>query len=539
SMKLSIHRYIVFMEMDYMNRNKVLSYHYLKVLAIDFVISIILYFALWKVNVYAVHSILESLCLFIAAAIFLIVWNTANEIPDKKPFLGFAILPILIFDAFHVYLFAVPIDSGIQSSDFAIKFWILARLTEVIVLYIVSLSIPIIKTSKWIYLATAIAIPFAIAVLMIEYPDILPDLLTESGLTSVQKVAEIAVVFIAFLSLLNIKKEMHNEFVKTYRYLLMVPLIIIASQIMFIIPNSPSSISWIYGHVLKITYYYYLYKEVFVSYVKYPYKMMEDKNKKLQEAYHQLELNRQEEERKHSLLIQQEKLALLGQMGAGIVHETRNYLTTIKGSCQLMEVMTKESNLLKHVKKINKSIDEIDSIISRFLYMSKQRDTEFEEVSICDLVQSVESLIMSTSFMKKIDITFETSKEERYLLCDEGQINQVVLNLCKNAVEAMEDTADPRLEIETGFNEEKNEMYIRVTDNGKGISAEELEKIGNAFYTTKKTGTGLGLYVCKQIVKEHGGRIEVVSKPGKGASFIVWLPCIDEEPPEEIANDAS
>jgi signal transduction histidine kinase len=527
------------MEMDYMNRNKVLSYHYLKVLAIDFVISIILYFALWKVNVYAVHSILESLCLFIAAAIFLIVWNTANEIPDKKPFLGFAILPILIFDAFHVYLFAVPIDSGIQSSDFAIKFWILARLTEVIVLYIVSLSIPIIKTSKWIYLATAIAIPFAIAVLMIEYPDILPDLLTESGLTSVQKVAEIAVVFIAFLSLLNIKKEMHNEFVKTYRYLLMVPLIIIASQIMFIIPNSPSSISWIYGHVLKITYYYYLYKEVFVSYVKYPYKMMEDKNKKLQEAYHQLELNRQEEERKHSLLIQQEKLALLGQMGAGIVHETRNYLTTIKGSCQLMEVMTKESNLLKHVKKINKSIDEIDSIISRFLYMSKQRDTEFEEVSICDLVQSVESLIMSTSFMKKIDITFETSKEERYLLCDEGQINQVVLNLCKNAVEAMEDTADPRLEIETGFNEEKNEMYIRVTDNGKGISAEELEKIGNAFYTTKKTGTGLGLYVCKQIVKEHGGRIEVVSKPGKGASFIVWLPCIDEEPPEEIANDAS
>jgi len=538
-MKLSIHRYVVFMEMDYMNRNKVLSYHYLKVLAIDFVISIILYFALWKVNVYAVHSILESLCLFIAAAIFLIVWNTANEIPDKKPFLGFAILPILIFDAFHVYLFAVPIDSGIQSSDFAIKFWILARLTEVIVLYIVSLSIPIIKTSKWIYLATAIAIPFAIAVLMIEYPDILPDLLTESGLTSVQKVAEIAVVFIAFLSLLNIKKEMHNEFVKTYRYLLMVPLIIIASQIMFIIPNSPSSISWIYGHVLKITYYYYLYKEVFVSYVKYPYKMMEDKNKKLQEAYHQLELNRQEEERKHSLLIQQEKLALLGQMGAGIVHETRNYLTTIKGSCQLMEVMTKESNLLKHVKKINKSIDEIDSIISRFLYMSKQRDTEFEEVSICDLVQSVESLIMSTSFMKKIDITFETSKEERYLLCDEGQINQVVLNLCKNAVEAMEDTADPRLEIETGFNEEKNEMYIRVTDNGKGISAEELEKIGNAFYTTKKTGTGLGLYVCKQIVKEHGGRIEVVSKPGKGASFIVWLPCIDEEPPEEIANDAS
>lgn len=228
---------------------------------------------------------------------------------------------------------------------------------------------------------------------------------------------------------------------------------------------------------------------------------------------------------------------MLGQMGAGIVHETRNYLTTIKGRCQIMEVITKDLNILKHVHKINKSVDAIDNIMSKFLFMAKPRETSFDEVSICDLIQSIEGLIMSASFAKKVELVFNTTKEERYLLCDEGQINQVVLNLCKNAVEAMENTENPRMEIETGYNEKENEMYIRVTDNGKGISADELKNIGNAFYTTKEKGTGLGLYLCRQIVKEHGGRIDVESEPGKGTSFTVWLPCIDEESIDETTND--
>ena len=126
-------------------------------------------------------------------------------------------------------------------------------------------------------------------------------------------------------------------------------------------------------------------------------------------------------------------------MGAGIVHETRNYLSTIKGSCQLLETMAKEEYFVNYLKKINKSIDEIDNIISKFLYMSKPRETEFEEVSIYDLTQSIESLVISNSFMKKVDVVFEATKEERYLLCDESQINQVFLNLCKNALEAMEE----------------------------------------------------------------------------------------------------
>lgn len=520
-----------------MNRKEEMYYHYVETIAIGFIISVILYFALWKINTYVVHSVLESLCLFIAAAIFLIVWNAMDEIPDNEHFLGFAVLPILIFDACHMYVFAVPLGSIIESTDCAIKFWILARLAEVIVLYIISLRLPIIKTYKWISLIAAIAIPSVMVIMISKFSAILPDLLTESGFTLVQRAAELAVIIIALLSFLNIKRKINSDPINIYRYLLMVPIMIIPAQIVLIMSNRLFSLGWIYGHVLKITYYYYLYKSVFVNYVKYPYKIMKDKNKELQEAYDQLEKSRQEEARKHSILLQQEKLALLGQMGAGIVHETRNYLTTIKGRCQIMEVITKDLNILKHVHKINKSVDAIDNIMSKFLFMAKPRETSFDEVSICDLIQSIEGLIMSASFAKKVELVFNTTKEERYLLCDEGQINQVVLNLCKNAVEAMENTENPRMEIETGYNEKENEMYIRVTDNGKGISADELKNIGNAFYTTKEKGTGLGLYLCRQIVKEHGGRIDVESEPGKGTSFTVWLPCIDEESIDETTND--
>jgi len=513
-------------------------HQYIHSLGIGFIISVILYLALLKVCVKVVHSLLEIVCAFIAVAIFLIVWNTMDEISDQKHFLGFAILPVLIFNICHIYVFAVPLTSGIDATGFVIVFSVLARLTEVVALYIISLRLPMLNTNKWICLFIATVIPFAMVMMIINLPFIFPDLLTGPIFTLAYIVAEMVVIINALMSFVNLKGKINNYSEEIYRYLLTAPFIIVAAQIMFILSDGSFSISWMYEHVLKIIYYYYLYKSVFVSYVKYPYKMMKDKNKELEEAYHQLELSKQEEARKQNIMLQQEKLALLGQMGAGIVHETRNYLSTIKGSCQIIEVITKESNILKHVSKINKSVDLIDGIISKFLFMSKPRETTFEEMSICDLAQSIESLIVSTPFAKKVGIIFNSTKEERYLLCDEGQINQVVLNLCKNAVEAMEDTEYPRLEVETGFDEDKNEMYIKVIDNGKGMSEEELRNIGNAFYTTKKSGTGLGLYLCNQIVKEHKGTIEVESEPGKGTSFTVWLPCIeDEDLQDEITND--
>ncbi|MFL0197061.1 MASE3 domain-containing protein [Clostridium sp. WILCCON 0269] len=228
-------------------------------------------------------------------------------------------------------------------------------------------------------------------------------------------------------------------------------------------------------------------------------------------------------------LMQQEKLALLGQMGAAIVHETRNFLTTIKGRSQLISSLAKNEDVKKHALKINEEVDEVNRIISEFLFLSKPRKTEMTEVSMIDIFQSIESMVKSSSLVKGIDVDFQLSKEERYVMCDEAELKQVILNICKNAADAMADKNNARLKIETGFNESTNEMFIRITDNGEGISEENLAKIGTPFFTTKKNGTGLGLNVSYKIIKEHKGKIEVKSKLGEGTTFSIILPAIDDE----------
>lgn len=235
---------------------------------------------------------------------------------------------------------------------------------------------------------------------------------------------------------------------------------------------------------------------------------------------------------------EQEKLALLGQLSASIVHETRNFLTTIKGRCQLIEVLAQDENIKKHAAKIDKDVNEINGIIGEFLFLSKPRKTEFQEVSMFDIFQSVKNIVETSSLVKGINVNMVLSKEERYLLCDEVQIKQIILNICKNAVDAMSGSENPRLDIETGYDEGKNEMFIKISDNGKGMTKETLERLGTMFYSTKKSGTGLGLNVCYQIIKEHKGRIEVESTPLKGSSFKIILPCIEDIYEEEEIIDS-
>jgi PAS domain S-box-containing protein len=241
-----------------------------------------------------------------------------------------------------------------------------------------------------------------------------------------------------------------------------------------------------------------------------------------------------ESKKQQEKIMQQEKLALLGQMGAAIVHETRNYLTTIKGRCQLINLLNCSEEIQKYAVKINSEVDEVNKIISEFLFLSKPRQTELTEVSMIDIFQSVKSMVEATSLVKGVDVNVKLSNDERYVLCDEGQLKQVILNICKNAVDAMSYKEDKKLNIETGYMEGFNEMFIRITDNGKGISNEELKKIGTPFFTTKSNGTGLGLSVCYNIMKEHKGRIEVASEIGVGTTFTLILPCIDDDDCEEV-----
>lgn len=228
-------------------------------------------------------------------------------------------------------------------------------------------------------------------------------------------------------------------------------------------------------------------------------------------------------------LINQEKLALLGQMGATIVHETRNFLTTIKGNSQLIELYVENEKIKKYARKINSDTNEVNRIISDFLSLSKPRETELEEVAFNDLVSSMKNTIETSSLMKQVELILDLDYDERYIYCDETQIRQVILNICKNAIEAMESILSPVLHISTGLDEYRKEVFIKISDNGEGMDNQTIKKIGTPFFTTKKTGTGLGLNACYEIIKEHKGRIDIQSELGKGTAFKIIIPYIDDD----------
>lgn len=237
-------------------------------------------------------------------------------------------------------------------------------------------------------------------------------------------------------------------------------------------------------------------------------------------------------------ILHNEKLALLGQMGAAIVHETRNFLTTIKGCSQLIEAMSNQDKVTDYARRINTNTDEVNRIISDFLSLSKPKQAIMEEIAVCDLLKSMEDTLETSSLIKGVFIEFIYNADERYVLCDDVQIRQAILNICKNAIEAMDEVPNPKLAIEIGITEETNNIYIKISDNGRGMNKETLAKIGTLFFTTKQSGTGLGLSVCYNIVEAHGGWIDVASQEGIGTTFTINIPGLEDEELEDglLAN---
>ncbi|KZL92382.1 sensor histidine kinase [Clostridium magnum] len=193
----------------------------------------------------------------------------------------------------------------------------------------------------------------------------------------------------------------------------------------------------------------------------------------------------------------------------------------------MIELYADDEKIKEYSKKINASTNEVNRIITDFFNLSKPRQTDLEEIGFNDLIFSMKSTIETSSQLNDVKVILDLNHDERYILCDETQIRQVILNIYKNAVEAMEETVNPVLHISTGLDEKNKEVFIKISDNGKGIDAETIKKIGKAFFTTKKTGTGLGLNVCYQIIKEHKGKLSVKSELGKGTIFTIKIPYID------------
>jgi len=697
---------------------------------------------LWAAHTGICHTIFELICIFIAIFIFLVIWHTYERNSPVNHLVGFGFLVVALFDLFHAYYWPGLNFYPSEHYDLTVGYWILGRLTEAIVLFVISLGAFKSTLNKWAWLLVSLVPALGLSYLVLSKPGLFPVLFAwGEGLTAEKIILEYIIITFFLLGVYNLKDKINSRDMPAYRYIFMALLIAIPAELCFTFYKAMDSFHTIAGHILKITYYYYLFRGTFVSAVTYPYKTLEatatdvnnildalplglmtldnnlevtyanknieqllgvnkehltglsldrifkqftrDKNLKkpflepaiktldqlnnkiitikhkpgintkikinvdklsnwgyllsLSEAKREQELENLQLQTKTILnaidvlvaiantdneiimcnrtfaetldlnardiqgmhlkelckslqftkkrlpsktvagkdskayevscitpkgnrrvlhcypaiiydidgenigsitvasdvtnlkqeqlkLQQQEKLTSLGQMAAGIVHEIKNPLTTIKGFSQICKAKTGDPRLREYISLIEDAANQIDKIVSDFLSFAKPQPPALKEFSLNELIKSMQLMLKSLS-SNKVNIKYILTEKERTLMADANQVKQVILNMVKNAIEAAEESTNPRVIISTGFNEVQEEMFLKISDNGKGMSGEEKLQAGTPFFTTKDNGTGLDLSICYQIIKEHGGRVDIESRPGQGTSFTVSLPC--------------
>lgn len=215
------------------------------------------------------------------------------------------------------------------------------------------------------------------------------------------------------------------------------------------------------------------------------------------------------------------RLSSMGQMAAGVAHEIKNPLASIKGAVEILaDSSTAEIDKLEFSDIAIKEIKRVDGTVRDFLSFARPKEMRFESLDVSDTVKSIVRQVESQASKRGIRITAEV-EDNLTIEADREGVHQVLLNLALNAIEASTDSSEV---VVTLSSPDADSIEISFSDSGEGMTAEEAEKIFEPFYTTKSSGTGLGLAVSKSIVDAHRGSINVISKPGEGTELLVTLP---------------
>jgi len=225
-------------------------------------------------------------------------------------------------------------------------------------------------------------------------------------------------------------------------------------------------------------------------------------------------------------IIQMEKMATRGQMSAEIGHELNNYLGVVVANFQLMNVRLQKGvteGLDRFSESINDHLDKISRFIKSLMDYSSLKQASFKEVDVNQLLSRIVDFLQPQKRFREVEIAVNSESESLTAEMDQGLVEQVLYNLLNNAADASLDCEIRKIEITIA---KQNDDMIRLTirDHGKGISEENLQKLFKEKFTTKESGHGIGLVVCKNIIDKHNGCITVESVPDQGTAFIIDLP---------------
>lgn len=692
-------------------------------------VSLVIKGTIWLNYPVIVHSFLELLCVFMALMIFVLTWFSYEKLPAALRPVGFYFIAIAILLIIHIIHFP---SYNTLSEDLSLKYAILIRLIEAFAFFsFTSQYIP--KWKKDRQLIATILFCFLVILILNQYNSSLPRLYRSFGNTALKTGIEMFILSILIVNYLKITQRFNEKDIIGYKHIYKAILIAMVTIVSFIIQKNPGTLFIIFGHAMRIVFYYHLFEGVFVSAISHPYERLEEildqlplgvstydkdfrfifSNNKAEEvtgystkmmmgltdwdvvdkvyvdkksnhivrdlttkhkgnpdvrtiirrdgsplkiviegfvlksggylcvfdtarriqalenmqlqtqaildsisnfvvmintekrivmcnrafskgiqvrikdiigtdvvhlaqsikfsrsdlldkkfsetrsnipieaiietpygerkdwllhlAYIKniekeiigyiavgtdvTELKKQQEEVK-----QKEKLAILGQMASGIVHEIKNPVTAIMGFNQLLKMKAEDEKMNLYCQYIERELNRLNKIVSDFLLFAKPRSPVFTELSLNQTIESMNLLIDSYVFTRGVKIAYDFAEDVQPVCADKNQLEQVILNIVKNAVDAVIEVKEPLIRISTGYDSLFRESYIVIYNNGKALDQEQKQKIGTPFFTTKSHGTGLGLSICKQIIREHRGKMTIKSEEEWGTAFELAFP---------------
>jgi signal transduction histidine kinase len=240
------------------------------------------------------------------------------------------------------------------------------------------------------------------------------------------------------------------------------------------------------------------------------------------------------QEKHLNLALQNERLTTIAQLAAGLAHDIRNPLTSVRGFLQLLSTRVTENDR----KMIDISLEELDginSLITDMLYLARPPKSNFVRAGLEPLISKIKAFIAPEANLKEIVLKTSVEAELPDVLIDPVQMKQVLLNLIRNSFEAVSKKGEVLISVYAVA----NYIGIEIKDNGKGIPDSEQNKVFDALYTTKNNGTGLGLPICREIIAKHNGKLLLESEVGTGTVVKILLPFKDcGHEPGDKSSDA-
>ena len=220
-------------------------------------------------------------------------------------------------------------------------------------------------------------------------------------------------------------------------------------------------------------------------------------------------------------LLESEKLSALGRFSSGIAHEIRNPLANIYASAQyITKKLNLDEKMKRHFDVILKNSETANNIIKELLDFSSGKEVKLSSISLSKVINDAYNLVSIRCKEQNVNLKIDLDNSIPNLWLDESKLMQAFLNFITNSIESMKSGGDLNI-----ISFQKNDFaYVKFIDTGTGISDTIIDKVMEPFYTTKPEGTGLGLSLSYQFIKQHNGKLEISSTPGKGTTVTVILP---------------